>query len=58
MGVFVSKSFSKVTVRNQVIFNTFEYMDLEILSKNKVIRLITLYRPPAIDGKIVRRNPS
>ena len=51
MGIFVSKSFSKVTVRNQVIFNTFEYIDLEILSKNKVIRLITLYRPPTIDGK-------
>ena len=51
MGVFVTKSFSKVTVGNQVIFNTFEYMDLEILSKNKVIRLITLYRPPTIDGK-------
>ena len=26
-------------------------MDLEILSKNKVIRLITLYRLPTIDGK-------
>ena len=26
-------------------------MDLEILCKNKVIRLITLYRPPAINGK-------
>ena len=51
MGVFVSKSFSKGTVRNQVLFNTFEYMDLEILSKNKVIRLIALYRPPTIDGK-------
>ena len=50
-GVFVSKSFSKVTVRNQVIFNTFEYIDLEILNKNKVIRLITLYRLPTIDGK-------
>ena len=51
VDVFVSKSFSKVAVRNQVIFNTFEYMDLEILSKNKVIRLITLYRLPTIDGK-------
>ena len=51
VGVFVSKSFFIVTVRNQVIFNTFEYIDLEILSKNKVIRLITLYRPPTIDGK-------
>ena len=51
VGVFVSKSFSKVTGRNQVIFDTFEYIDLEILSKNKVIRLITLYRPPTIDGK-------
>ena len=40
-----------MTVRNQVIFNTFEYMDLKILNKNKVIRLITLYRPPTIDGK-------
>ena len=51
VGVFVSESFPKVTVRNQVIFDTFEYMDLEIPSKNKVIRLITLYRPPTIDGK-------
>ena len=51
VDVFVSRSFSKVTVRNQVIFNTFEYIDLEILSKNKVIRLSTLYRPPTIDGK-------
>ena len=47
--VFVSKSFSKVTVRNQVIFDTFEYINLEILSKNEVIRLITLYRPPTVD---------
>ena len=51
VGIFVSKLFSKVTVRNQVIFNTFEYMHLNILNKNKVIRLITLYRPPTIDGK-------
>ena len=51
VDVFVSRSFSKVTVRNQLIFNTFEYIDLEILSKNKVIRLSTLYRPPTIDGK-------
>ena len=50
-GMFVLKSFSKVTVRNQYIFNTFEYIDLEILSKNKVMRLITLYRPATIDGK-------
>ena len=42
VGVFVSKSFSRVTVRSQIIFNTFEYIDLEILSKNKVISLITL----------------
>ena len=27
------------------------YIDLEILSKNKVIRLITVYRPPTISGK-------
>ena len=33
VGIFVSKSVSKVTVRNQLIFNTFEYIDLEILSK-------------------------
>ena len=51
VGIFVSKSFSRVTVRNQLIFNTFEYIDLEILSKNKVIRLITVYRPPTISGK-------
>ena len=51
VGVYISISFSKVTVRNQVIFNTFEYVDLEILSKNNVIKLITLYRPPTIDGK-------
>ena len=38
-------------MRNQVIFDTFEYLDLEILSKNKVIRLITLYRLPTVDGK-------
>ena len=36
---------------NQLIFNTFEYIDLEILSKNKVIRLITVYRPSTIGGK-------
>ena len=30
VGIFVSKSFSRVTVRNQLIFNTFEYIDLEI----------------------------
>ena len=40
-----------MTVRNQAICNTFEYINLEILSKNKVIRLIALYRPPTIDGK-------
>ena len=40
-----------MTVRNQLIFNTFEYIDLEILNKNKVMRLITAYRPPTIDGK-------
>ena len=51
VGIFVSKSFSRVTVRNQLIFNTFEYIDLEILSKNKVIRLITVYRLPTIGGK-------
>ena len=51
VGIFVSKSFFKVTVRNQLIFNTFEYIDLEILSKNKVMRLITVYRPPKLDGK-------
>ena len=51
MGIFVSKSCSKLTVRNQLIFNTFEYIDLEILSKNKVMRLITVYRPPTIGAK-------
>ena len=51
VGIFVSKSFSRVTVRNRLIFNTFEYIDLEILSKNKVIRLITVYRLPTIGGK-------
>ena len=33
VGDFVSNLFSKVTIRSQVLFDTFEYMDLEILSK-------------------------
>ena len=56
VGIFVSKSVSRVTVRNQLIFNTFEYIDLEILSKNKVIRLITVYRLPTIGGKRKERE--
>ena len=42
VGVFVSKSLSKVTVKKRLIFNTFEYIDLEILSKNKVMRRIAV----------------
>ena len=38
-------------MRNQLILNAFGYIDLEILSKNKVIRLITVYKPPTIGGK-------
>ena len=46
VGILVSKSFSRVTIKNVRIFETFEYIDLELIRDNKVLEIITLYRPP------------
>ena len=52
VGLVVSKSFSKINIKNQLTFQTFEHMNVEILNNNnKVINLTILYRPPTINGK-------
>ena len=51
VGVIVTKSFSKVTVKNQMMFETFEHINLEILNKKNIINLTIVYRPPTISGK-------
>ena len=34
-----------------MIYETFEYIDIEILSNNKIIRIVALYRPPSNNTK-------
>ena len=51
-----TKDFSKVTIKNREKFETFEHIDLEILCNNKVIKLIIIYRPPAINGKKMEKE--
>ena len=51
VGVFVSKTFSRVTVKNNIVFETFEYMDLELIRNNKVLEIIIIYRPPDTNKK-------
>ena len=46
VGAVVSKSFSSVTIKNELVFESFEYIDLELKRKNKVLEVILLYRPP------------
>ena len=46
VGILISKSFSKVILRNQLYFETFEYIDLEISFNNKNLRIIAIYKPP------------
>ena len=51
VGIIVTKSFSKVKVKNQTTFETFEHINLEILNKKNIINLTIVYRPPTISGK-------
>ena len=46
VGIFITKSFSRVTLNNQNKFNSFEHIDCTVGIKNKNLRIITLYRPP------------
>ena len=46
VGVFVSKTFTKVSIKNEMIFETFEYIYLQLTRNNRVIKIISLYRPP------------
>ena len=46
VGAVVSKSFSSVSIKNEVSFESFEYIDLELKRKNRVFEVILLYRPP------------
>ena len=46
VGAVVSKCFSGVTIKNEIVFESFEYIDLELKRKNKVLEVILLYRPP------------
>ena len=46
VGAVVSKKFSRVKIKNEVIFESFEYMDMELVNNNKVLEIIVIYRPP------------
>ena len=46
VGVFLSKSFKKVTVKKCKEVNSFEYIDMDASLRNLNIRIIVIYRPP------------
>ena len=46
VGAFVSKSFTSVTIKDELMFESFEYIDLELKMKNKVLEVILIYKPP------------
>ena len=46
VGIFISKSYPHVTLKNQHNFVSFEHIDCTISIRNKNLRIITLYRPP------------
>ena len=47
VGIFISKTFTKVQLMNITNFNSFEYIDTKVTLHNKNIRIITIYRPPS-----------
>ena len=51
VGAFVSKTFSKVSIKNDMIFESFEYIYLELIRNNKGLEVIILYRPPNSNRK-------
>ena len=46
VGAFVSKNFSKITIKNERMFESFEYITLELNKSNKIAEVVLLYRPP------------
>ena len=46
VGIFIKKSFTKLQTINIENYSSFEYMDTKIISGNKNVRLIVVYRPP------------
>ena len=46
VGAVISKSFSSIIIRNELLFESFEYINLELKRKNKILEVILLYRPP------------
>ena len=51
VGVLVSKTFTNVSIKNEITFETFEYIYLQLTRNSKVLKIISLYRPPRSNMK-------